>query len=161
MAGRLMGVTSLTPVHPVDDGLAVELFDVCAAKAGVCAVHCCAPDLPWKMLQRTAISAVSVDVGTLAPGDLDGIGEFVETGRTVMLGVVPSTAPAVRPAVEEVARAAASVTDRLGFPRAVLSQRIGITPACGLAGATADWAGRAIGLCQKTADGFAQDPEGI
>ena len=34
MAGRLMGVTSLTPVHPVDDGLAVELFDVCAAATG-------------------------------------------------------------------------------------------------------------------------------
>lgn len=161
MAGRLTGVTSLTPVHPVDEAVAIELFDLCAAAAGACAVHCCASELPWKMLQRTAIGAVSVDVGTLSAGDLDGIGEFVETGRTVMLGVVPSIAPAVRPAVEEVARAAASVTDRLGFPRGVLAQRIGITPACGLAGATLDWARRAIGLCQKTADGFAQDPEGI
>ena len=31
----------------------------------------------------------------------------------------------------------------------------------GLAGATAAWAKTAVGLCQKTADGFAQDPEAL
>ena len=124
-------------------------------------VHCCATDLPWKALQRSSIQAVSVDVSVLAPTDLDGIGEFVESGRTVLLGVVPTTAPVKPPAVEEVARAAAAVTDRLGFARAVLRDRVGITPACGLAGATAAWAKTAVGLCQRTADGFAQDPEAI
>jgi methionine synthase II (cobalamin-independent) len=78
-----------------------------------------------------------------------------------LLGVVPSTAPPKRPAVEEAAHAAAAVTDRLGFARTVLAERIGITPACGLAGATPQWARIAIELCQKVADGFAQDPEGI
>jgi len=104
---------------------------------------------------------VSVDVGTLAAADLDGVGEFVESGRSVLLGVVAATAPAQRPAVEEVARAAAAVTDRLGFARAVLREHIGITPVCGLAGATAEWARVAVELCQKAADGFAQDPDGV
>ena len=63
--------------------------------------------------------------------------------------------------VEEIATAAAAITDRLGFPRKVFQERIGITPACGLAGATPEWARIAIELCQKAADGFAQDPEGI
>ncbi|MGV0803712.1 methionine synthase, partial [Mycolicibacterium elephantis] len=72
--------------------------------------------------------------------DLDGIGEFVESGRTVLLGVVPATAPEAEPNAEEVAKAAAAITDRLGFPRSVLRERIGITPACGLAGATPEWA---------------------
>jgi methionine synthase II (cobalamin-independent) len=162
LAGRLTGVTGVTPVHPVDEALATSLLDECVAAAGVAvALHSCAADLPWKMLQRSSISAVSVDVSTLTAADLDGIGEFVETGRVVMLGVVPSTAPDRRPSVEEVAKAAASITDRLGFNRSVLRERIGVTPACGLAGATPHWARTAIELVQKVADGFADDPEGI
>ena len=102
-----------------------------------------------------------MDVATLSAADLDGVGEFVESGRTVLLGCRSATAPAKRPAVEEIATAAAAMTDRLGFPRSVFQERIGITPACGLAGATPQWARIAIELCQKAADGFAQDPEGI
>ncbi len=124
-------------------------------------LHSCAPGLSWKMLQRSTIQAISVDISTLAPADLDGIGEFVESGRTVLLGVVPTTAPLVRPSVEEVAKAAVAVTDRLGFPRAVLSERIGVTPACGLAGSTPEWARIAIELVQKAADAFAEDPDAI
>ncbi len=78
-----------------------------------------------------------------------------------MLGVVPSTAPAAKPSAEEVAKAAVSITDRLGFPRSVLRDRIGITPACGLAGATPEWARIAIDLAQKAADAFADDPNAI
>ncbi len=161
LAGRLTGVTSLTPVHPVDEESAVQLLDACATTGTDVAVHCCAAEIPWTVLRRSAIAAVSVDVATLSAADLDGVGEFVESGRTVLLGVVPTTAPAKRPAVEEIATAAAAVTDRLGFPRSVFQERIGITPACGLAGATPQWARIAIELCQKAADGFAQDPEGI
>ena len=98
---------------------------------------------------------------TLTAADLDGIGEFVETGRTVLLGVVPSIAPVARPSSEEVAKAAVAVTDRLGFARSVLRERIGVTPACGLAGATAEWARTAIELAQKAADAFAEDPEAV
>ncbi|MBN3453661.1 methionine synthase [Mycobacterium sp. DSM 3803] len=162
LEGRLTGVTSLTPVHPVDEPLAMSLVDACAAAvAAEVAVHCCAPGLPWKALLRSAVQAISVDPSTLTPGDLDGIGEFVESGRTVLLGVVPATAPERRPAVEEVAKAAAQITDRLGFARSVLRDRIGVTPACGLAGATQGWARTAYELAQKTADGFAVDPEGV
>jgi len=161
LAGRLSGVTALMPVHPVDEAVAGDLLDTCVAAVGSAAVHCCAADIPWKVLQRSAISAVSVDVDALGAGDLDGVGEFLESGRTVLLGVVPAVAPPKRPAVEQLAAAAARVTDRLGFPRAVLAERIGVTPVCGLAGATAEWAKTAIGLAQKVADGFAQDPEAI
>jgi hypothetical protein len=70
-------------------------------------------------------------------------------------------APATPPHVEEVAKAAAQITDRLGFPRAVLAERIGVTPACGLAGATVEWARTAIGLVRKVADAFAEDPEAV
>ncbi len=159
LAGRLSGVSSFSPVHPVDESTAQGLLDDCIATiGGDVVVHCCAPDLPWKTLERTALAAVSVDVATLTAADLDGIGEFVESGRGVMLGVVPATAPDRVSSPEEVAKSAASITDRLGFPRALLRDRIGLTPACGLAGATESWARTAIELVQKVADGIAEDP---
>ncbi|MGH3580185.1 MAG: methionine synthase [Mycobacterium sp.] len=162
LAGRLTGVTSLSSVHPVDAPVAGALLDECAQRiGGEVLLHCCASDIPWKMLQDSAIGGVSVDVAVLGVADLDGVGEFVESGRTVLLGVVPSAAPLTRPTAEQVAAAAAKVTDRLGFARTVLRDRIGITPACGLAGATVDWARTAIGLAQKAADGLRQDPDAI
>ncbi|MFG1929450.1 methionine synthase [Mycobacterium sp. NPDC048908] len=162
LAGRLTGVTSLTPVHPVDEPMAMGLLDDCVAViGGDVLLHSCAPGLPWKALQGSAIHAVSVDVSTLTAADLDGLGDFVDGGRTVMLGTVSATAPASRPSAEEVAKSAAAVTDRLGFPRSVLRERIGITPACGLAGATPQWARIAVELAQKAADGFAADPDAI
>jgi methionine synthase II (cobalamin-independent) len=162
LQGRLTGVTSLTPVHPVDESVASGLLDDCVATVGAEVVlHSCAAELPWNMLRRSAVHAVSVDVATLTAAELDGIGEFVESGRAVMLGVVATTPPAVRPSAEEIARAAVSLTDRLGFSRSVVRDRIGITPACGLAGATPEWARVAIELAQKAADGLADDPAAI
>jgi methionine synthase II (cobalamin-independent) len=162
LEGRLTGVTSLSPVHPVDESAAIGLLDDCVATVGSEVVlHSCAPELPWKMLQRSAIHAISVDVQTLVPADLDGIGEFVDSGRTVMLGVVASTGPERLPSAEELAKWAVSITDRIGFARSVLRDRVGITPACGLAGATPEWARKAIELTQQTADAIADDPEAI
>jgi methionine synthase II (cobalamin-independent) len=162
LAGRLTGVTSLSPVHPIDEAVAIGLLDDSVDAVGVdVMLHSCAAELPWKVLQRSAVHAVSVDAATLGAADLDGIGEFVESGRTVVLGVVASTAPGHTPSVDEVARAAATITDRLGFPRAVLRDRIGISPACGLASATPQWARTAVELAQKAADAFAEDPDAI
>jgi methionine synthase II (cobalamin-independent) len=162
LQGRLTGVTSLSPVHPVDESVAISLLDDCVAVVGGdVVVHSCSADLPWKALQRSSIHAVSVDVSTLTAADLDGVGNFVDSGRAVLLGVVPTSAPTARPSAEEVAKAAVVVTDRLGFARSVLRERIGVTPACGLAGATPQWARTAIELAQKAADAFADDPDAV
>ncbi len=162
VAGRLAGVTSLSSVAAIEETLATTMLDICAAAAGSeVSVHSCGSSIPWKVLQDSAVSAVAVDVGTLVATDLDAVGEFVESGRVVMLGVVASSAPARRPAVEEVATSAAAITDRLGFGRSVLRDRIGITPACGLAAASPDWARTAIGLVRRVADAFADDPDAV
>ena len=162
LLGRLTGVTGLSQVHPVDESVAAALLDDCASTVGgEVAIHSCAPGLPWPMLRRGKISAVSFDLSTLTADDLDGIGEFVESGRTVMLGVVPATAPDRPPSAEEVASSVVAFTDRLGFPRAVLPERIGVTPTCGVAGATQQWARAAIELTQKASDAIAEDPAAI
>jgi methionine synthase II (cobalamin-independent) len=162
LEGRLTGVTSFSPVHPVDESVAIGLLDDCVAIVGPEVVlHSCAAGLPWKALQRSSIHAVSIDASTLTAADLDGVGDFVDSGRTVMLGVVPTTTPIALPSAEEMAKAVVGVTDRLGFARSVLRERIGISPACGLAGATPQWARTAVELAQKAADAFAEDPDAI
>jgi methionine synthase II (cobalamin-independent) len=162
LGGQLTGVTALSPIAALDEAVAGPLLDTCVAATGTdVLLHSCAADLPWNMLQRSAIHAISVDPGTLRAADLDGIAAFVESGRTVMLGVVPATAPAKRPSAEEVATAVVAVTDRLGFTRSALRDRIGVTPACGLATATPQWARIAIELARKAATTFAEDPDAI
>ncbi|MBX5487038.1 uroporphyrinogen decarboxylase/cobalamine-independent methonine synthase family protein [Mycolicibacterium hassiacum] len=162
LAGRLTGVTSLTRVHPVDEAVAIGLIDDCVAAVDAPVIlHCCASDLPWKTLLRTAVHALSVDVSTLADRDHDGLGEFVDSGRTVLLGLVPAEPPPARPSFEQTAHAAAELVDRLGFPRSVLAERVGITPACGLAAAPPQWARTAIELAERAVDAVREDPEAV
>ncbi|MCH9666724.1 MAG: methionine synthase [Actinomycetia bacterium] len=165
LAGRLTGVTGLSAVHPVEPAVVVELLDECVTVVGGdVAVHSCAAGLPWKLLQRTMLAAVSVDVHALTPADLDGLGEFIESGRAVLLGAVPAVPGAGSGAplsAAQVATTVAGVTDRLGFSRTVLRDRVGVTPACGLASATEWWARTAIELAQLAADALADDPEAI
>ena len=162
VAGRLAGVTTLSPVAPIDETLATTLLDTCVAAAGAeVSVHSCATALPWKVLQCSNIAAVSVDVTRLETADLDAVAEFVDSGRAVVLGVISSSTPARRPSAEEVAAAVVAVTDRLGFGRAALRDRIGVTPSCGLAAATPQWARTAIGLARQAAEAFADDPDAI
>lgn len=162
LGGRLSGVTALSPVAALDEAVAETLLDTCAAALGDdVLLHSCAPELPWELLGRSGIGAMSVDVATLTAADLDGIAGFVESGRTVLLGVVAGTAPQRPPSVEQVATALVAVTDRLGFARSALRDRIGVTPACGLASATPQWARTAIELARQAAETFAEDPDAI
>lgn len=165
LGGALSGVTALSPVAPLDEAVAGSLLDACAETVGgEVALHCCAPGIPWDLLQRSVFSAVSVDAGTLSAADLDGIAAFVESDRAVMLGVIntgATRAPSRRLSAEQVAASVVAVTDRLGFARSALRDRIGVTPACGLAGATPEWARTAIELARKAAQMFAEDPDAI
>ena len=150
LAGRLAGVTSMTPVHPIDEPRAIGLLEDCAAAVGGQAIlHSCAAGLPWEALRSSTIPALSIDTSTLDDAALDGLGGFIDAGRTVVLGLLPTVAPDRAPTADDVAGAAAAVTDRLGFPRSVLAAQIGISPSCGLAGATEDWARAVTALTQR------------
>ncbi|OBG39755.1 methionine synthase, partial [Mycobacterium sp. E3198] len=162
LGGRLTGVTALSPVAALDEAVAEALLGTCVAGVGAeVLLHSCAAGLPWDLLRRSGIHALSIDAGTLRAADLDGMAAFVEAGRAVMLGVVKTSAPQRRPSAEEVAAAVVAVTDRLPFERSALRERVGVTPACGLAAATPEWARTAIGLARKAAEAFAEDPDAI
>jgi methionine synthase II (cobalamin-independent) len=92
-------------------------------------VHCCAPDPPIDLMAQAG--AISIDASL--PYDEDALGEAVERGTGLLLGVVPTVGaepPAVRAVVETVRR----LRERVGVTDVTL------TPACGLAGATPAYA---------------------
>lgn len=162
LGGRLTGVTALSPVPPLDQSVAEALLTSCAEVVGAdVMLHSCAPELPWEMLQRTGIHAVSVNAETLRPAEFGDLAGFIESGRTLVLGVLGAATPEPRPSVEQVATKVVAVTDRLGFGRRPLRERVGVSPACGLAGATPQWARTAVGLVRDAAEAFAQDPDAI
>ena len=68
--------------------------------------------------------------------------------RWVFLGVVPSTRPASVPTARSVAERATRLLDMLGLEP---SDRLVLTPACGLAGADPAWAREALALCAAAA----------
>ncbi len=162
VAGRLAGVTALTPVPPIEEAVATTLLDGCAAALqSDVLVHSCAPDIAWNVLQRSAITALALDCTALESSDYDQIGAFIDSGRTVVMGVVPALAPARLPAVEELASAVAAITDRIGFGRSTLAERVGVSPVCGLAGAGAAWARTAVGLVRRVGEALNDDLDAI
>ncbi len=57
-------------------------------------VHCCAAGVPFALLRRAGAAAVSVDL-SLLPGRADeAVGETVDAGGGLFLGVVPALGPA-------------------------------------------------------------------
>lgn len=160
LAGTLRGVTSMERVAAVPEPEALSLLDTVVAAAGVpVAVHNCSAAPPLGMLRRSEAAIIGVDVAPLRTADLDSIGELLDSGKTIALGLVPAVEPAVPPTWRGVAAPALALVDRIGFPRATLSTQVLVTPACGLAGATQGWARTALRLCSEVARAFAEEPE--
>ena len=98
---------------------------------------------------------------SLGDADLDGLGEFLDSGRAVVLGLLPTSAPHRRPSADEVAAAAVAITDRIGFSRAALASGWGSARPADWPAATAQWARVALELAQRGADAVEGDPSAI
>ncbi len=125
-------------------------------------VHCCAPRPPVALIRESGADAIALDATLLegTPAVLtDQLGEAFDGGCVLFLGLVPTTAPATAPTLERLARPALDLVDRLGFPRELLAERAVPTPTCGLAGASASWARRALSLARDLGRAFVEPPE--
>ncbi len=158
--GSLTGVSILQAPRalPEPEALAV-LHRVVESVAGPVLVHCCAASPPLDLLRRSGAEMIGLDVSLLRSADLDGVGELLEAGLNLALGLVPTSAPERVPGWRDLARPAVTLVDRLGFPRTVLADRVLVTPACGLAGAGADWSRRALRASAELARAFADGAE--
>ncbi|GAB3907684.1 methionine synthase [Kibdelosporangium lantanae] len=124
-------------------------------------VHCCAPRPPVALFREAGADALAIDATLLQgiPAALsDQLGEAWDAGITMLLGLVPGTAPAKPLTLAEAAEPALQLVDRLGFPRTILAQAVP-TPTCGLAGATDTWAKRALALVRDIGKAFVEPPD--
>jgi methionine synthase II (cobalamin-independent) len=113
--------------------------------------HACAPGTPLDLVRGAGARGLSVDFAVLSAADHDALGEALDAGDGVALGLVPSVDPAAPPSDGVLTDRVLTWLDQLGLDPAVVSQRLLVTPACGLAGASPDWARRALALGREVA----------
>ncbi|WP_328493797.1 methionine synthase [Streptomyces sp. NBC_00414] len=121
-------------------------------------VHSCAEDVPFALLRRAGATAVSFDFALLTERDDDVIGEAVEAGTRLFAGVVPGTdGPLSDPAGSVMG--VRTLWRRLGLSPVLLTDAVTLTPSCGLAGASPEYARRALAHCVRAARSLADNPE--
>lgn len=125
---------------------------------GPVVVHSCAPDVPFALLRRAGAAGVSFDFSLLTERDDDVIGEAVEAGTRLFAGVVPGTDTALSDPAGSV-MGVRTLWRRLGLRPGLLAEAVTITPACGLAGASPEYARRALAHCVRAARSLADNPE--
>jgi methionine synthase II (cobalamin-independent) len=113
--------------------------------------HSCAAGTPLDLLRGAGARGLSVDASVLVFADHDGLGEALEAGQGVALGLVPAVDPTTVPTAQQLTDQVLGWLDRLGLDPDVVGQRLLVTPACGLAGASPAWARRALALCREVA----------
>lgn len=123
-------------------------------------VHCCAPKAPIALLRAAGAGALALDAALIGShtAALDAVGEAWDAGLPLLLGLVPALAPEPEPALRELARPALELADQVGFARERLAELVVPTPSCGLAGASPEWACRAMALCRDLGKAFVDPP---
>ena len=158
IAGAVPTSSGLSRVRavPAPDAEAV-LRAVVEAVAVPVVVHCCATEVPIDLVHRAGAQAVSLDLAT-ARMDLDVVGAALEGGLGLWAGVVPALGPGVPPTPRDAAEPVRRLFRELGLPPELLVERVAVTPACGLAGASSGWARTAMQLVRQAARVLAEEP---
>lgn len=152
---------------------AVDLPEICAnlalltaepARRGLAVpavVHCCAPGLPIAEMVGTGhrgagFSAVSLDLDLLGPADTDALAAALEGGAGLYLGVWPTAVPDQVLGIDEVRTRTLRLLDRLALGAAA-TDRLVLTPACGLAGFSPVAASRVFDVLGRAAVQVAEE----
>lgn len=160
--GSLRGASVLNTVRAVPEPEALAILDaVIAGASAPVLVHTCAEPPALRFLRGSAAAAVGFDIATIGTKDLDGVGEVLDAGKLLALGLAPTTAPATPATWRDIAEPGVRLIDRLGFARTTLATRVLVSPACGLSGAPLGWARRALALCSEVARAYAEEPESL
>jgi methionine synthase II (cobalamin-independent) len=133
LSGRVLTDSGLHTYRSVDVSTARgALSDVIEAAGVPAIVHCCAPDVPLRMLTEAGASGVAIDLALVS--DLDALGEAIDGGTWLVAGAADPRKPAPPSAV--IADRVRSVWNKLGFSAKLAAERVAVAPSCGLAGAS-------------------------
>ena len=153
------GYGTLRSVEPnvVRDGLRIVL-DAAGPDVTVL-VHCCAPDIPIPLLRAAGAAVISLDLAAVGERADEALGQVVEAGGGLLLGVVPATDARLSDPATTVAPVR-QLWRRLGLPVETLAEAVVVTPTCGMAGASPGHARAAMARCREAARRLVDDPEG-
>ncbi|MEO8889202.1 MAG: methionine synthase, partial [Jatrophihabitantaceae bacterium] len=115
-----------------------------AAPEGGRVVHCCAADVPVGLLRTAGADAISLDASRLDVKGYDALGEAVEAGTSLWLGVLPSIDERI--SLDRAREPIRRLWSNLGLPATELAAAVVATPTCGLAGASPPYVRRVLGL---------------
>ncbi|MEV1073470.1 methionine synthase [Micromonospora parva] len=149
LAGRVPTESGLGAYRAVESVDAAALLRTVVEAVGVpTLVHCCAPDVPLELIRSTGAVAVALDLDLVT--DLDPLGEALDAGLGLLAGAAPTRLPSAggAPTSAQIADRVRQLWDRLGFPRRQLAEQVVVTPACGLAGATPQYARAVLAACR-------------
>jgi hypothetical protein len=150
LGGRIPTPSGYGTVRAVEPPTVEQrLHEVLAvADTGSRVVHCCAADVPVRLLREAGADAISVDADRLRDAQNDDLGEAIDAGLSLWLGVLPGTD---HPVDLDTARGAVDrLWSTLGFAPAQAADAIVPTPACGLAGASPGYVRRVFSLLRDT-----------
>jgi methionine synthase II (cobalamin-independent) len=159
LRGTVPTASGFGTLRSVNEQLAREtlrrVIDTAAPEAPV-VVHCCAPGVPFELLRNSGASAVAVDWSLLTTRQDEELAELIEAGLVLYTGVAPSLDPvsAVPPTYQQLADQILALR-RIGLPPRQIAGAVVVTPSCGMAGASPQWAAKAQRLCLDTAQALA------
>lgn len=152
LEGRVGTASGLSRYRAVDIADArrwlAEVMSAITAAGAVPGVHCCAGSPPVDLMREAGAAFVGIDL-TLATVD-DALGRTLEAGMVLLAGSVPSRGG---PLVSDASASGPvrGLLHRLGLDDDRHRRAVVVTPTCGLAGATPDWARAALSASRSAA----------
>jgi Cobalamin-independent synthase, Catalytic domain len=146
LAGEIRTPSGYGTVRALDAQVAEQSLRTVLAVApvGGRAVHSCAAGTPIALLRAAGADVVGVDASLLGVPDYDTLGEAIEAGVALWLGVVPSTDSDVT--LDRARGPIRRIWSELGFDPELLATTVVATPTCGFAGASPRYVRRALAL---------------
>jgi methionine synthase II (cobalamin-independent) len=118
-------------------------------------VHCCASDVPIRLLTEAGAAFLGIDIGLLRAPDDDPLGEAIDAGLGILLGAVPATRRMSD--VGHTVEAVRSLWHRVGFGAERMREVAAVTPTCGLAGADYVGARSVMRVCREAAKALSEE----
>lgn len=156
LAGEIPTISGYGRLRSVSADEGETLLGTVISRAGCpVVVHCCGARPPVGLFRGAGAAAVSLDLHALGGAVWDELAAAVDGGLAVWPGVVPALAPTFTPSDADLAHRVREMWRRLDQAPADMVSRTVITPVCGLAGASRDWALEVYRLARSAARAFA------
>ncbi|MCE1180608.1 MAG: methionine synthase [Micrococcales bacterium] len=139
LAGRLPTASGYGTIRAVDPQVVgAALTEVIDAAGEGALVHCCDRGIPIPLLRGSGAAGIALDTSLLTPAGWESVAASVESGTTLYAGCLPTDGSLTASgAAERLTR----TWDELGLDPQRLTEVV-LTPACGLAGQSAEGAVR-------------------